>query len=117
MEKAWDAEAQGKRERRSKLAAGSLRQARPVRVTKASPQILYICTASKRTFMDRAYFVTLNGVDSMPPAERITVEVRFAKELERGLGGPAEVVKTYQAWLDASESDAANSARTRLSKL
>ncbi|MES2946550.1 MAG: hypothetical protein V4772_27090 [Pseudomonadota bacterium] len=55
--------------------------------------------------MNPPYAVALCGVDGLPPAERITAELRFVRELEKSLGGSEAVVRVYRAWGDASESD------------
>lgn len=55
--------------------------------------------------MDKPYTVALRDADLPVPA-RIDAEVRFARELERALGGAEEVAETYRAWLEASESEA-----------
>lgn len=56
--------------------------------------------------MDKPYSVALQGVDGLPPAERIAAEVRFIKDLERSLGSADAVVAVYRAWQEASESEA-----------
>lgn len=43
---------------------------------------------------------------ALPPKIRIEAEVRFAKSLERALGGPAAVVAAYAAWTSATEDGA-----------
>ena len=48
--------------------------------------------------MQKPFFVSLQGVEDLTPAERISVEVRFIKELERSLGGEVAVVEIYRAW-------------------
>lgn len=55
--------------------------------------------------MNPPYAVALCGVDGLPPAERITSELRFVNELEKSLGGSEAVVRIYRAWTDASEFD------------
>ena len=56
--------------------------------------------------MLKPYFVTLQGAEDLPPAERNSAEVRFIKELERSLGGEESVVEVYRAWSEAAEADA-----------
>ena len=56
--------------------------------------------------MLKPYSVSLQGVEDLPPAERISAEVRFIKELERSLGGEEAVVDVYRAWSEASEAEA-----------
>jgi hypothetical protein len=54
---------------------------------------------------DAPYTVQLADAPTVPPALRMAAEIRFAKTIERQLGGPAEVVSTLQAWRAAEESD------------
>jgi hypothetical protein len=56
--------------------------------------------------MDKPYVVSLQGVDGLPAAERISAELRFIKELERSLGSADAVVDVYRAWRDACECEA-----------
>lgn len=56
--------------------------------------------------MTKPYTVALQEARDLPMRERIEAEVRFAKELERALGGEDAVAEVYKAWLDASESEA-----------
>jgi hypothetical protein len=60
--------------------------------------------------MDRmtmaTYTVALQDGRDLPTPERIDAEVRFARELERVLGGKEYVVQTYKAWIEVSESEA-----------
>lgn len=56
--------------------------------------------------MEKPYSVCLHGVEGVPAAEKITAEIRFIKELERGLGNTEAVVEVYRAWRDACECDA-----------
>lgn len=56
--------------------------------------------------MDKPYSVSLQDVESLPIAERISAEVRFVKEIEKSLGSAEDVVATYRAWLEASECEA-----------
>lgn len=42
----------------------------------------------------------------LPVNSRIQAEVRFAKALERALGGPEAVVAAYAAWTSATEEGA-----------
>ena len=60
--------------------------------------------------MDKPYSVALQGVDGLPPAERIAAEVRFIKDLERSLGRADAVVAVYRAWQEASELSAETSS-------
>jgi hypothetical protein len=41
--------------------------------------------------MDQPYTVVLNGAADIPPAKRIALEARYAKELEGFLGSPESV--------------------------
>lgn len=43
---------------------------------------------------------------SLPMNRRFQAEVRFAKSLERTLGGPKAVVDAYAAWVNATEDGA-----------
>jgi hypothetical protein len=52
------------------------------------------------------YSVTLQDARDLPMRERIEAEVRFAKALERAVGGEEAVAEVYKAWVDASESEA-----------
>jgi hypothetical protein len=52
------------------------------------------------------YTVALQDARSLPTRERIDAEARFARELERVLGGPEFVAETYSAWMEVSESEA-----------
>ena len=56
--------------------------------------------------MNKPYFVSLEGLEGLPPASKIAAEVSFIKQLERSLGSPDEVVAVYSAWREASECDA-----------
>jgi hypothetical protein len=56
--------------------------------------------------MNEPYGVSLHGMDGLPAAEKISAELRFIKELNRGLGGADAVVEAYRAWRDACECDA-----------
>ena len=56
--------------------------------------------------MDRPYSVSLQGIEGLPPGDRIAAEVRFIKDLERSLGSAEAVTATYRAWQEASECDA-----------
>lgn len=56
--------------------------------------------------MLKTYSVSLQGVEDLPPTERISAEVRFIKELERSLGGEDAVVDVYRAWSEASDAEA-----------
>lgn len=56
--------------------------------------------------MHTLYSVSLQGVEALPAAERIAAEIRFVKELERGLGTDAGIVDVYRAWCDAAEAEA-----------
>ena len=47
--------------------------------------------------MLKPFSVSLQGVEDLPQAERISAEVRFIKELERNLGGEEAVVCIYRA--------------------
>jgi hypothetical protein len=56
--------------------------------------------------MTKPYTVALQEASALPMRERIEAEVRFAKALERALGGEDAVAEVYKAWVDASESEA-----------
>jgi hypothetical protein len=56
--------------------------------------------------MLKPFSVSLQGVEDLPQAERISAEVRFIKELERSLGGEEDVVRVYRAWSEAAEDEA-----------
>lgn len=56
--------------------------------------------------MTMPYTVALQGVDDLPPAERIAAEMRFLKEIEKNLRSPEAVVQAWRAWHDACEMDA-----------
>ena len=56
--------------------------------------------------MNKPYSVSLQGVEDLPAAERISAEIRFIKELERGLGSEESVVSVYRAWTEAAEAEA-----------
>lgn len=57
--------------------------------------------------MEKPYVVSLETLTTLPAAEKISAEMRFIKELDKSLGGPASVVSTFMAWKEACESDAA----------
>lgn len=61
--------------------------------------------------MTKPYTVALQDARDLPMRERIEAEVRFARELERVLGGPGLVAETYSAWLEVSESQASQIGR------
>jgi hypothetical protein len=52
------------------------------------------------------YTVALQDGRDLPTRERIDAEVRFARELERVLGGEDGIAEVYRAWMEASESEA-----------
>jgi hypothetical protein len=56
--------------------------------------------------MMTTYTVALQDGRDLPTRERIDAEVRFARELERALGGKEAVAEVYKAWMDASEFEA-----------
>ncbi|AYQ26570.1 MULTISPECIES: hypothetical protein [unclassified Polaromonas] len=56
--------------------------------------------------MDKPYSVSLQGVEGLPSAERISAELRFIRELERTFGNSETVVDVYRAWRDACDCDA-----------
>jgi hypothetical protein len=58
--------------------------------------------------MTHPYTVALEDASELPCSNRITAEARFAAVLESKLGGPEAVATTYRAWVDASESAAAD---------
>lgn len=54
-------------------------------------------------FSGHPYLVALLDADTLPAGIRIAAETRFATVLERCLGGPGQVARTYRAWTAASE--------------
>jgi hypothetical protein len=56
--------------------------------------------------MNKPYTVALQEAPGLPVRDRIEAEVRFARELERALGGEDAVAETYRSWINASEADA-----------
>jgi hypothetical protein len=56
--------------------------------------------------MNRLYIVALREAHGLPMRERVEAETRFARELERVLGGPQFVAETYSAWVEVSECEA-----------
>jgi hypothetical protein len=56
--------------------------------------------------MDKPYCVSLQGMEGLPAAEKISAEVRFITAIERALGGADAVVEVYRAWREASENEA-----------
>lgn len=56
--------------------------------------------------MSKPYTVALVDFRGLPAPHRIAAEVRYIRELERACGGPDEVSRIYQAWTEASESEA-----------
>ena len=56
--------------------------------------------------IDQPYAVSLQGVEGLPAAEKISAEVRFVKAIESALGGADAVVSVYRAWREASENEA-----------
>jgi hypothetical protein len=56
--------------------------------------------------MMSTYTVALQDARNLPPHDRIEAEARFARELERVLGGPEFVAHTYSAWIEVRESEA-----------
>lgn len=65
--------------------------------------------------MDKPYSVTLEGIEDLPAAEKISAEVRFIKELEKGLGSAQDVAQVFNAWRDASECDLSELAKDTFS--
>jgi hypothetical protein len=57
-------------------------------------------------FTEPSYIVSLKAADDAPAALRIAAEIRFAAALERSLGGPTQVARTYRAWTAANEGTA-----------
>lgn len=53
-----------------------------------------------------SYVVALREADDATAALRIGAEIRFAAALERSLGGPAQVARSYRAWTAANEGTA-----------
>jgi hypothetical protein len=72
--------------------------------------------------MKPSYTVVLQNCTAVPPRFRIDAEIRFARELERVLGGAEFVAETYGAWDEINQSGtshigkhtAANAARWRV---
>lgn len=58
--------------------------------------------------MSHPYSVALEDAPELPSSHRITAETRFAKVIERALGGPDAVASTYRAWVNASEAAASD---------
>jgi hypothetical protein len=56
--------------------------------------------------MNKPYCVALQEAPDLPMRDRIEAEVRFARELERALGGEEAVAETYRSWINATEADA-----------
>lgn len=56
--------------------------------------------------MDARNYTVALLADGLPASERIAAELRFIGALERALGAPETVAKTYTAWIAASESQA-----------
>ena len=56
--------------------------------------------------MSHPYSVALEDSVELPSSHRIAAETRFAKVIERALGGPDGVASTYRAWVNASEAAA-----------
>lgn len=56
--------------------------------------------------MPKPYIVALQDASALPPPIRIEAEVRFARELERALGGEEAVAEALSSWMEASESEA-----------
>jgi hypothetical protein len=56
--------------------------------------------------MNKPYTVALQEAPGLPVRDRIEAEVRFARELERALGGEDAVAETYRSWINANEADA-----------
>ncbi len=61
--------------------------------------------------MESPYTVALVDARDLPFPARICAEVRYASELERLLGGPEQVARTYNAWVEVSQSEAAATDR------
>jgi hypothetical protein len=59
-----------------------------------------------QSLMMNTFTVALLDASNLPTRERIEAEARFARELERVLGGTEFVAETYRAWIEVSESDA-----------
>ena len=60
------------------------------------------------TATHKAYTVALVDAAEVSAAGRISAEVRFITALERALGGPEDVARTYRAWMDAHENAASD---------
>jgi hypothetical protein len=56
--------------------------------------------------MNKPYTVALQEARDLPVRDRIDAEVRFARELERTLGGEDAVADVYRSWITANESEA-----------
>ncbi|AVP58055.1 hypothetical protein [Pulveribacter suum] len=63
------------------------------------------------TVAESLYTVALRDAPSSLPADaRITAETRYARELERALGGPGQVAETLAAVLSLEDADAMTDA-------
>jgi hypothetical protein len=56
--------------------------------------------------MNKPYTVAIHEARDLSVRERIDAEVRFARALERSLGGEQAVADVYRSWISANESDA-----------
>lgn len=54
--------------------------------------------------MKQPYFVRFHSARELSVRQKITIELLFAKELERGLGGAHAVVMAHRAWRDACDA-------------
>jgi len=64
------------------------------------------------------YTVALRDAPSSLPADaRITAEARYARELERALGGPEQVAAALDAVLSLEGSDTVSAADQELAKI
>ena len=57
------------------------------------------------------YTVALVDARHLPAPARIAAELRYAGELERLLDGADGVARTYRAWIEVAESEAAATDR------
>lgn len=50
------------------------------------------------------YSITLQDFPDIPEDTRVKAEDQYRRALEKALGGPDEVLPTYRAWVNVSES-------------
>jgi hypothetical protein len=68
--------------------------------------IASIHAALETTMPAASHYAVHLECPSLPMNRRIQAEVRFAKSLERALGGSQGVVDAYSAWVSATEDSA-----------